>query len=318
MTLRTERLLAAPILPTLLRLSAPGILLVAFQTLVSVGDTYFVGRLGTTPLAALALVFPLIMLLQMTSAGAMGGGVSSAIARALGSGSAATARQLVVHALVIAVVMGIAFSALLLWFGGTLYQWLGGQGDTLQLALDYSNIVFAGAIAVWLANTLSSILRGSGNMLAPAITLISAALVHLPLSALLVSRIGIGGAGIAYVVTFSLASIAMACIVFRRASALRPQREDFQLKKNLFKDILRVGGISVLSALQTVLTAVVLTGFVNCPGIHALACSFSSSCARSSFRTLRVRMNSISMPASFAIRSAFSRIRSRNGSANFG
>jgi Na+-driven multidrug efflux pump len=85
------QLLSAPIVPTLARLSAPGILLVAFQSMVSVGDTYFVGRLGTAPLAGLALVFPLVMLLQMTSAGAMGGGVSSAIARALGAGDAARA-----------------------------------------------------------------------------------------------------------------------------------------------------------------------------------------------------------------------------------
>ena len=107
---RTERLLAAPIVPTLARLSAPGVLLVAFQSLVSVGDTYFVGRLGTGPLAGLALVFPLLMLLQMTSAGAMGGGVSSAIARAR-LGDAAAARRLVVHALVIAA-MGAAFTIL--------------------------------------------------------------------------------------------------------------------------------------------------------------------------------------------------------------
>lgn len=48
---RTERLLATPIVPTLARLSAPGVLLIAFQSLVSVGDTYFIGRLGTEPLA---------------------------------------------------------------------------------------------------------------------------------------------------------------------------------------------------------------------------------------------------------------------------
>src|ERR671914_237521 len=114
---RTERLLAAPIVPTLARLSAPGVLLVAFQSLVSVGDTYFVGRLGTAPLAGLALVFPLIMLLQMTSAGAMGGGVSSAIARALGSGDVQAARRLVVHALVIAAAMGAAFTLLILLLG---------------------------------------------------------------------------------------------------------------------------------------------------------------------------------------------------------
>src|SRR5512134_168872 len=114
---RTERLLAAPIAPTLARLSAPGVLLVAFQSMVSIGDTYFVGRLGTAPLAGLALVFPLIMLLQMTSAGAMGGGVSSAIARALGSGDAAAARRLVAHALVIALAMGAAFTILILSLG---------------------------------------------------------------------------------------------------------------------------------------------------------------------------------------------------------
>jgi Na+-driven multidrug efflux pump len=74
---RTERLLAAPIVPTIARLAVPGVILVAFQTAVSVGDTIFVGRLGTASLAGLALVFPLVMLLQMASAGAMGGGVSS-------------------------------------------------------------------------------------------------------------------------------------------------------------------------------------------------------------------------------------------------
>jgi MATE family, multidrug efflux pump len=274
---RTEQLLAAPIVPTLARLSAPGVLLVAFQSMVSVGDTYFVGRLGTEPLAALALVFPLIMLLQMTSAGAMGGGVSSAIARTLGAGDTRSARRLVVHALVIAVGMGIAFTILILLFGPVIYRILGGRGETLKLALQYSNVVFAGAIAVWIANTFSSVLRGSGNMIVPALALISAALVHLPLSASLVlglggmPRLGIAGAGVAYVTTFTLAGLAMAAIVFRRAGALRPHAEDFRLERKLFREILRVGAISVLSAVQTVLTAVIITGSVGRFGAAALA-----------------------------------------------
>jgi putative MATE family efflux protein len=268
---RAEHLLSAPIVPTLLRLSAPGVLLVLFQSMVSVGDTYFVGRLGTEPLAALALVFPLIMLLQMTSAGAMGGGVSSAIARALGSGGAATARKLVVHALVIAAAMGVGFTVLILLFGPWMYELLGGRGETLANALRYSNIVFGGAITVWIANTLSSVLRGSGNMLTPAVTLIGAAMVHLPLSATLVARIGIAGAGIAYVTTFGIAALVMAAIVFRGSSALRPRREDWTLERRLFREILRVGGISMLSAAQTVLTAVIITGFVGRYGAAALA-----------------------------------------------
>jgi putative MATE family efflux protein len=271
------RLLTAPILPTLLRLSAPGVLLVVFQSLVSIGDTYIVGRLGTAPLAGLALVFPLIMLLQMASAGAMGGGVSSAIARALGAGDSRGARRLVVHALVIATAMGLAFTALVLLCGPLLFPLLGGRGEVLANALAYANVVFAGAIVVWLANTLSSALRGTGNMLVPAIALVAAALLHVPLCAALVlglgpfPALGIAGAGIAYVTSFGLAALGMAALVFRRGSALRPQPGDWQLERRRFAEILRVGGISVLNACQTVLTAVILTGFVGRHGAAALA-----------------------------------------------
>ncbi|HYL90994.1 MAG TPA: MATE family efflux transporter, partial [Burkholderiales bacterium] len=277
----TSPLLSAPVLPTVLRLSAPGLLLVAFQSMVSIGDTYFVGRLGTAPLAGLALVFPLVMLLQMTSAGAMGGGISSAIARSLGAGDAARARRLVLHALLIALGMAAAFTLLVLAFGPALYRLLGGQGESFANALAYSNILFGGAITVWLANTLASVLRGKGDMLIPALALIGAAIVQVPLSGMLVlgagpafipvPRLGIAGAGIAYVLAFGLAAVPMAVAVFRPASSLRPRHADFVLEKRLFADILRVGGLSVLNAFVTVTTAVALTGFVGRFGPAALA-----------------------------------------------
>lgn len=72
-----HRLRHGPILPTLLRLSAPNVLAMLSTVLVGIAETYYVGRLGTPPLAAMALVFPFAMLTGMLSAGAMGGGVSS-------------------------------------------------------------------------------------------------------------------------------------------------------------------------------------------------------------------------------------------------
>jgi Na+-driven multidrug efflux pump len=167
--------------------------------------------------------------------------------------------------------MAAAFTLLILFFGKPLYRLLGGEGATLDNAVRYSNVVFAGAITIWVANTLSSVLRGTGNMAVPAATLICAALLHLPLSALLTARMGIAGAGIAYVTAFGLAGVAMACVVFRRSSPLRPRAADLRLEPRLFGEILRVGGLSVLSAIQTVLTAVILTGFVGRHGAAALA-----------------------------------------------
>src|SRR5215467_12572320 len=85
MAARTRSLLEAPIVPTLLRLAAPNIAVMAVQALVSTGEVYFIGWLGAEALAGVALVYPLIMLMQTMSAGGMGGGVASAVARALGA-----------------------------------------------------------------------------------------------------------------------------------------------------------------------------------------------------------------------------------------
>ncbi len=274
---RTERLLAAPIVPTIARLAVPGVILVAFQTAVSVGDTIFVGRLGTASLAGLALVFPLVMLLQMASAGAMGGGVSSSIARALGTGRADLARRLAVHAVVIAAAFGFAFTALMLAGGPAIYRLLGGRDAPLAEALAYSNWLFAGAAAVWFANTFASILRGTGNMLVPAVALSAAAVLHVPLSGALVlgagpfPRLGIAGAAAAYVLNFTLAAAAMLAWLLRPGSALRPQHADVRFEGALFADILRVGALSVVSSVQTVLTAVIVTGLVAGFGAAALA-----------------------------------------------
>src|SRR5947209_19533968 len=106
--------------------------------------TCLVARLGSDALAGMALVFPFVMLMQMISAGAMGGGISSAIARALGAGRRADADALVLHALAINLVLGATFAALVLTFGRPLYALLGGQGASLEAALIYSNVVFGG------------------------------------------------------------------------------------------------------------------------------------------------------------------------------
>src|ERR1700750_636787 len=109
---RTQALLDAPLLPLLLRLAAPTTGLI---------ETYFVGKLGTEALAGVSIVFPGVMLMQMISTGAMGGGISSSIARALGSGRQDDASDLVWHALVINGVLGLVCTAAVLTFGESLY-----------------------------------------------------------------------------------------------------------------------------------------------------------------------------------------------------
>src|SRR5438128_8831606 len=106
MDARTRVLLHGPIVLLLLRMAWPNVLIMFAQAATGLIETYWVGKLGTDALAGMALVFPGVMLMQMISAGAMGGGISSAIARALGAGRRDEADSLVMHALVITVALG--------------------------------------------------------------------------------------------------------------------------------------------------------------------------------------------------------------------
>ena len=144
MNSRTKRLLHDPILPMLLRMAWPNILIMLAQASSGLIETWWVSQLGTAALAGMALVFPGIMLMGMISGGAMGGGISSAVARALGAGRKADADALVLHAAAINTALGLAFSAFMLAFGRPLYRAMGGGGAALDAAMIYSNIVFGG------------------------------------------------------------------------------------------------------------------------------------------------------------------------------
>ena len=166
---RTRALLEGPIAATLVRLAAPNVVVMIVQASVGLIETYFIGWLGTDALAGVALVFPPLMLMQMMSAGAMGGGISSAVARALGGGRRTDADALAVHALAIAVAFGLFFMVGMLGGGRWIYSAMGGTGASLAAALTYSEIVFAGAVLVWIFNSLANVIRGTGNMMVPAV-----------------------------------------------------------------------------------------------------------------------------------------------------
>ena len=264
---RTERLLEAPIAPMLLRLAWPNIAVMLVTASTGLIETWWVSRLGLDALAGVALVFPGFMMMQMLSAGAMGGGISSAVARALGSGRRDDADALVLHAIIVNVAIGALFAALVLWFGPELYRALGGKAGSLAAALAYSNIVFAGAPLVWLMNALASVIRGTGNMLVPALAVSAGVVLLVPLSPCLIfglgpfPALGIEGAGIAVVSTTALTAAVLALYLASgravvRFAWVRP-------RARLFAEILRVGAVASVSTLQTTLTVVLATALVG-------------------------------------------------------
>src|ERR1051325_5509974 len=179
---RTRLLLEAPVGRTILRLALPNAVVMVVQASIGLIETSFVAKLGLDALAGMALVFPLFMLLQMVSAGAMGGGILSAVARALGAGNRDPAKELVWYAVAITVGFGAATTVAAVLFGPKLSALMGGRDGSLAAATTYSALVFSGAIPLWLFNSFAAIIRGTGNMLLPATVITVGAIILVPLS----------------------------------------------------------------------------------------------------------------------------------------
>src|SRR5881409_2131695 len=274
---RTRVLLEGPIASTLLRLATPNVLVMFVQASVGLIETYFVAKLGTDALAGVALVFPVLMLMQMMSAGAVGGGISAAIARALGAGRRNDADALAMHALAIAVGFGLLFTLAVLGGGGWLYRAMGGSGASLTAALTYSNVVFSGAILIWVFNSLANVIRGTGNMVVPAVTTSVGAALLIPLSPCLIfgwgpfPRLGIAGGAVAVIVYYAVGSVFLAAYLRGGRSIVRLSFADARFRWPLFRDILRVGAIAALITIQTNLTIAIATGLVGRFGAAAIA-----------------------------------------------
>ena len=270
-------LLTAPILPTLLRLAIPNTIAMFGSTLVAVAETSYIGRLGTGPLAGIALVFPFVMLTQMMSAGAMGGGVASAISRALGAGNRARAATLALHAAMIGACAGLLFTAVLLGFGRDFYALLGGRGAVLEQAMRYSQVLFSGAISIWLVNTLASVVRGTGDMRTPSAVLIMVSIIQVAVGGTLglglfgFPRLGMPGVAAGQLTAFSLGAVFLIWYLATGRSRLQIDFAAFRFQRDMFFDILKVGAISCLSPLQTVLTILVFTKILAGFGTETLA-----------------------------------------------
>ncbi len=179
--------------------------------------------------------------------------------------------------MVIALGFGLAFSAALLGGGRWLYTQMGGSGASLEAANTYSLWVFAGAVLVWLFNSLAAVIRGTGNMALPANVTVLGVVALIPLSPFLifgsgpVPALGIAGGAMALLLYYLVGTLALARYLWSERSLLLPSLKWAQLRWVLFKDILRIGLLGSVSTLATSLSIGVVTALAGGFGPAAIA-----------------------------------------------
>jgi MATE family, multidrug efflux pump len=272
---RTRLLLEAPVLSSLLRLAAPNVLnLLAIAGMITF-DGLFLGRLGPDALAGVSLAFPFVMLIQHTAASGMGGGVSSAIARALGAGKRDVADALTLHTFILALGLAAAFSTVLLLCAPFVFRWMGGHGEILSSALAYANVAFSAAVSICMLNLLGSAVRGTGNMALPAAVIVGSVIAHVVISPLLIfgwgalPALGPAGAGWGLMMSFGAGSLVLLGYLRSSRSLVTLAFRGVSLQWALFAEILKVGVPGLINVIITNLSVVLLTGIAGHLGREA-------------------------------------------------
>ncbi len=271
-----QAMLEGPIVPTLLKLALPTLTVLLAQTAVNIVEAFYVGFLGTQALAGIALVFPVFMLMMTMSGGGLGSGVASAVARAVGRGQKDDADALVLHAIVLAIVVGAVVHG---------RHHLGRSRDVSPARRQERRAcrgthLFGQPVrgldrgCGWSTCSRSNARIGRMWKVPATVTLIGA-LVMIPASPALIfgfgpiPRMGIAGAGFAFAIYYGVAMVALLAYMATGRSGLKLKWAP--LERRLFADILKVGLPTALNTIQTNLTVILLTGAAGLFGTSALA-----------------------------------------------
>lgn len=257
------------------KLGLPGVIGALIFSMLGMIEAWFVSQYGTETIAAVALVFPLIMLAAMLSAGAVGGAVSGATARALGSGDQPLAESVLVSSIVISVLGGLLMTLLVLTLGPALFALASDSSVVVALAQDYASIVFPGIGIFWLVNMLSSFLRGTGDMVRPAFVALAMVCSYLLAAVWLMPPahsepvVAIRSAALSMVLSYSVAVVVAFWFVLRRSQSIRLRWSSY--RSSVLVALLKQGSLAGSQSVMTILYTLVATLLFGRFGVEWLA-----------------------------------------------
>lgn len=266
-------LLAEAPLRALVRLAAPTTGVMSIAALSNVLYTYFVSRLGPEAIAAVALVFPVSLILTTLVGGGIGAGVSSAVARALGAGERAEATGVAEHAFALTGGLGAVLSVLLTIGAPQIFRLMGATGTVLVSAVAFARIVFGGLLVTFFVATCDSVLRGEGNVRVPALWSSLSLVSQIVLTPLCMFALGLGirGAPVAMIAGQLIGAGPRVRHIFGGKALLQPRLVPRVVRLAPLAGILRVGVPATLGTLLSYLGMMVLTTIMARFGTAELA-----------------------------------------------
>ncbi len=242
----------------------------------NIADTWFVGKLGTVPLAALTYTFPVVFVLNSINLG-LGVGTSTVISRAFGKGDMWKVKRLATDSLA----MGLLFSLITAVAGeftiDPLFTMLGADETVLPYIREYMTIWYAGAPFIVIPMLGNSAIRALGDTKIPGIVMMVSAITNIALDPLLIfgygpiPALGVKGAAIATVISRAITfGVALYVLTVREKVITLAKTESSVIYKS-WKAILYIGVPNALAKSIIPVGAGIITGLISSYGKEAVA-----------------------------------------------
>lgn len=246
------------------------------QNLQSLIDLFWVGRLGASSVAALAMSGAVLMMIFPIVVGASTGTVAL-VSRAVGQGNREEASHVAAQSLVLAVALGFVTTAVGFHFLDPLFRLLGASTEVVRLGNEYLGVMLLGIFTMNALFIANSSLQGAGNTVIAMFAMILSNVINIVLDPILIfgllgmPRLGVRGAAMATVAAQLAAAALVIAVLCRGAAGLRLHRGLWRPQPRLQWRILRVGMPSSGQMLLRSLMGIVLIRIVAGCGTAAVA-----------------------------------------------
>jgi putative MATE family efflux protein len=276
---------------TLIRLALPMMVGILGMVAFNLVDTFFVGRLGTLPLAAMSFTFPVVFVVASISLG-LGVGTSSLVSRAIGRGDQREIRHITTSSLFMSVLLVVVLILISLPYLDSIFRMLGADEETLPLIREYMNIWLAGMPFVVIPMVGNNAIRATGDTKTPAMIMLTAAGINAILDPVFIFGLGpvpfmgLKGAALATVIGRATTLVVSLTVLIRREKMLGFEGLTVRIVLSIWKRLAFVGlpaagttmimpvSVGVVTRLISVYGPAAVAGFGVASRIETFALSF--------------------------------------------
>ena len=267
-----EMILHGSLWRAILAIAVPVVINSFLQTLYNLTDTYWLGRIGAEPLAAISLITPVQnAIVNFGSGFTVAGAVL--IAQFTGAGKRGDAEKMANQIFVCAMAFSLLCVAVLEIFTPAVVRWLGAEGETMRHAVRYMRVVALDIPFLFMLNLFQSVRQAQGDTVRPMFLNLLGISINMALDPLLmvVWPLGAAGAALATVIAKMVPALMALRLLSRRSAEIRLQRALMKPEGDKLRQVVRIGLPSSLGGCAMQLGFLLMSRNVFAYGVEAMA-----------------------------------------------